>query len=267
VLLNRYIPESPRFLANAGRPDRARAVLAHFTAGRSDALAAIPVQDDDPLPPPRPLQNGLGLILRGRHARITAALLVCGLAWGLVNFGFVLWLPANLQKLALDAQAISRLMAQSALLAVPGIAVVVWLYQRWSSFKTLVLLVALTVVALFVFAAIQLGLLRFEMATIIATVLLLMAISGVIATLVPYAAEIYPVHIRGTGSGLIAAGSKAGGILGAVAGVAGLFDSFLLAAIAIALPMLAAGDMLCRSGVETKGHELEAIQQRLTQSR
>src|SRR5699024_6696044 len=153
---------------------------------------------------------------------------------------FVLWLPANLQKLALDAQAISRLMAQSALLAVPGIAVVVWLYQRWSSFKTLVLLVALTVVALFVFAAIQLGLLRFEMATIIATVLLLMAISGVIATLVPYAAEIYPVHIRGTGSGLIAAGSKAGGILGAVAGVAGLFDSFLLAAIAIALPMLAA---------------------------
>lgn len=267
VLLNRYIPESPRFLAHAGMPDRARVVLARFSGGRSDALTRTHCTDVESLQQQRPLHNGPGDMLQGRHAHITVALLVCGLTWGLVNFGFVLWLPSNLQKLALDAHAARRLMAQSALLAVPGIVVVVWLYQRWSSFKTLVLFVGLTVLALFVFAAIQMGLLRFEMATIVATALLLTAISGVIATMVPYAAEIYPVHIRGTGSGLIAAGSKAGGILGAVAGVAGLFDSFLLSAVAIAVPMLVAGAMLCRSGIETKGHELEAIQQRMTQPR
>jgi putative MFS transporter len=203
---------------------------------------------------------GLRDMLRGRHARITIALMMCGLAWGLVNFGFVLWLPANLHKLGLDARAASALMAQSALLAIPGIAVVVWLYQRWSSFKSLVLFVALTVLALLAFATIEVAGLRAQSFTIAATVLLLIAISGVIATMIPYAAEIYPVHLRGTGSGLIAAGSKAGGILGAGLGVAGVFDSFVVSALVIAVPMLAAGVMLWRGGVETSGRELESIQ-------
>ncbi|WHZ19404.1 MAG: Niacin transporter NiaP [Rhodanobacteraceae bacterium] len=262
VVLNRYIPESPRFLANAGLEDQARGVLARF-AGSSHALvndaesAAAPIME---IHQPR---AGLREMLRGRHARITLALMACGLAWGLVNFGFVLWLPANLQKLGLDAGAAGKLMAQSALLAIPGIAVVVWLYQRWSSFRTLVLFVALTVLALLAFALIELFGLRAQSLTIAATVLLLVAISGVIATMIPYAAEIYPVHLRGTGSGLIAAGSKAGGILGAVLGVAGLFDSFVWSALVIAVPMSIAGTMLWRGGVETSGRELESIQQRL----
>ena len=258
VLLNRFIPESPRFLANAGLPDQARAVLERFAGSAGlveDAAAAVaPIME---IHQPR---VGLRDMLRGRHARITIALMVCGLAWGLVNFGFVLWLPANLHRLGLDASAAGVLMAQSALLAIPGIIVVVWLYQRWSSFKSLVLFVALTVVALFAFAAIEVAGLRAQSFTIVATVLLLVAISGVIATMIPYAAEIYPVHLRGTGSGLIAAGSKAGGILGALLGVAGVFDSFLVSALVIAVPMSAAGAMLWRGGVETRGRELESIQ-------
>ncbi len=263
VLLNRYIPESPRFLAKAGMPDRARAVLARFAGGTHDALVETAGSEVAPVMEIHQPRAGLRDMLRGRHARITLALMMCGLAWGLVNFGFVLWLPANLRKLGVDAYAASQLMAQSALLAIPGIAVVVWLYQRWSSFKSLVLFVGLTVLALFAFAAIEVGRWHAQATTIAATVLLLVAISGVIATMIPYAAEIYPVHLRGTGSGLIAAGSKAGGILGAVLGVAGLFDSFLVSAVVIAVPMLAAGTMLWRGGVETSGYELETIQQQL----
>ena len=262
VLLNRFIPESPRFLANAGLHDHARAVLARF-AGPAGTLAHDAEGEAAPVMEIHRPRAGLREMLRGRHARITLALMVCGLAWGLVNFGFVLWLPANLHKLGLDARAASALMAQSALLAIPGIALVVWLYQRWSSFKSLVLFVALTVLALLVFAAIEVGGLRAQALTIVATVALLVAISGVIATMIPYAAEIYPVHLRGTGSGLIAAGSKAGGILGAVLGVAGLFDSFVWSALVIAVPMTIAGVMLWRGGIETSGHELESIQQTL----
>ena len=258
VLLNRFIPESPRFLANAGLPDQARAVLERFAgpAGLVEGTSGV----DAPIMEIHQPRAGLRGMLRDRHARITIALMVCGLAWGLVNFGFVLWLPANLHRLGLNASAAGALMAQSALLAIPGIGVVVWLYQRWSSFKSLVLFVALAVVALFAFAAIEVGGLRAQSFTIAATVLLLVAISGVIATMIPYAAEIYPVHLRGTGSGLIAAGSKAGGILGAVLGVAGMFDSFLVSALVIAMPMAAAGVMLWRGGVETRGRELESIQ-------
>ena len=261
VLLNRFIPESPRFLANAGLHEQARAVLARFAGspqGLAQHVGASPADLEPHLP-----RAGLFELLRGRHARITLALMVCGLAWGLVNFGFVLWLPANLHKLGLDASAAGVLMAQSALLAIPGIALVVWLYQHWSSFKSLVLFVALTVMALVAFAAIEVLDLRAQSFTIAATVLLLVSISGVIATMIPYAAEIYPVHLRGTGAGLVAAGSKIGGILGALLGVAGVFDSFVVAAIVIAVPMTLAGAMLWRGGVETSGRELEAIQRAL----
>ena len=60
---------------------------------------------------------------------------------------------------------------------------------------------------------------------VLTTALLLVSSSGVIAMLIPYAAEIYPVHLRGTGSGVIAASSKFGGILGAGFGVLGVFGA------------------------------------------
>src|SRR5690348_12008767 len=175
VVLNRFIPESPRFLANAGLDDQARAVLARF-AGSSNALVKDAGAADAPIMEIHHPRAGLREMLHGRHARITLALMMCGLAWGLVNFGFVLWLPANLHKLGLDARAAGALMAQSALLAIPGTAVVVWLYQRWSSFKSLVLFVALTVLALLAFATIEVAGLRAQSFTIAATVLLLIAI-------------------------------------------------------------------------------------------
>ncbi|HKR77080.1 MAG TPA: MFS transporter, partial [Rhodanobacter sp.] len=174
-------------------------------------------------------------------------------------------LPANLARLGVDARDASALLARSALIAVPGTAVVVWLYQRWSSFRSLVLFIALTALALLGFCAIALTGARAETLTIAATVALLVSSGGVIATMLPYSAEIYPVHLRGTGSGLIAASSKAGGILGAGLGVLGLFAHFALSALLIALPMAAAGWLLARHGVETRGHALEAIQRTLSE--
>jgi putative MFS transporter len=88
---------------------------------------------------------------------------------------------------------------------------------------------------------------------VLATVALLVSASGVIATLIPYASEIYPVHLRATGSGLIAASSKLGGILGAGLGVAGLFGDVSLSALAIAAPMLAARAAAARNGIDTRG--------------
>ena len=93
-----------------------------------------------------------------------------------------------------------------------------------------------------------------------ATALLLVSSSGVIAMLIPYAAEIYPVHLRGTGSGVIAASSKFGGILGAGFGVLGVFGHFTMSALLIAIPMAVAAVLLIRSGIETRGRGLEDIQ-------
>ncbi len=258
IFLNRYIPESPRFLANVGLSDEARAVLARFSA--SDAgRADIELAADTVVEVHHP-KTDLRELLRGRYARITWGLLLCGVGWGLVNFGFLLWLPANLSLIGIDAKATSRLLVQSAVLALPAIAVVVWVYQRWSSIRSLVLMTGFTVISLLAFFAIDLMEIRSSAVTTMATVALLSSLSGVIATLIPYAAEIYPVHLRGTGSGLIAASSKAGGIAGAVLGVLGLFNHIMLSAVVIAVPMAIAAFMLARSGVETRGFRLEEIQ-------
>lgn len=262
LVLYRYVPESPRFLSNAGLAHEARAVLRKFSGARG-------LEADDPAHPGAPIIDeqhpvrGTRALLRGRHAPISWGLLVCGVAWGLANFGFLLWLPVNLVELGVDAAGASALLARSALLALPGIAVVIWLYYRWSSFKSLVLFIGLTTLCLLAFAAVAAMALRSPAVTTTLTALLLVGISGVIAMLIPYAAEIYPVHLRGTGSGVVAAASKAGGILGAALGVLGFFGLFELSALLIALPMAVSGVMLWRAGVETRGRGLEEIQSAL----
>jgi putative MFS transporter len=268
LVLNRWIPESPRFLSNAGLETQARAVLAKF-AGRA-ATRAVETDDArhpgapvlDAPPPPATLRQ----LLHGRHARITWGLLVCGLAWGLVNFGFVLWLPVNLAQLGVDPKAASALLARSAVYALPGIAIVIWLYHRWSSVRTLVLFIALTTLSLLAFAAMAWAGLRSSAATVACTAALLVSVSGVIAMLIPYAAEIYPVHLRGTGSGVIAASSKFGGILGAGFGVLGLLGQFTVSALMIAVPMAISGVLLWRAGIETRGQRLEDIEAQLALS-
>ena len=266
VILNRWIPESPRFLSNAGLESQARAVLARF-AGASSAELAIEREDDADdastvIDEQHPVA-GMRELLRGRHARITRGLVTCGVAWGLANFGFLLWLPVNLVNLGVDAHGASTLLARSAVLALPGIVVVVWLYQRWSSIRSLVLFIALSTIALLVFAAMGVMQLKSAMATTFVTAALLVSVSGVIAMLIPYAAEIYPVQLRGTGSGVVAASSKFGGILGAGLGVLGFFEHFALSALLIAIAMAVSAVMLLRSGIETRGQRLEEIQETL----
>ena len=267
IFLNRYIPESPRFLSNAGLENEARDVLRKFSG--PDAAAIEPDVSADASQPLIDEQHpvvGMRQLLQGRHASISWGLVMCGIAWGLANFGFLLWLPTNLVELGVDASSTSALLARSAVFALPGIGLVIWLYHRWSSIKSLVLFIALSTLSLLAFFVMGVVQLQSATATVVATVALLVSVSGVIAMLIPYAAEIYPVHLRATGSGVIAAASKFGGILGAGLAILGFFEHFVLSAVLIAVPMAVSGVMLMRSGIETRGHRLEDIQRALSKA-
>jgi putative MFS transporter len=253
ILLSRLLPESPRFLAGAGLHDQARAVLARYAG---DAVEA----DADTTHAAAPQDAGMQALLRGGYAPLTIGMLVAGIGWGLANFGFLLWLPTNLRAMGMDAATATALLARTAIIALPGTLAVIWLYHRWSTVKTLVTFIALSSLSLTAFFVLgRLGV-NSAAALTLATIALLVSISGVIATLIPYASEIYPVHLRATGSGLIAAGSKLGGILGAGLGVAGLFGNVSLAALVIAVPMALGAILLARNGIDTRGRRLEDIQ-------
>lgn len=254
IFLNRYIPESPRFLANQGFTSRATAILARFGAQLkftdADELAREPLAADS---------SSLFQLMRGPYGRLTFGLLGTGTAWGLVNFGFLLWLPSNLRDMGMDAESANGLLAKSGFIALPGILAVIWLYHSWSSIRTLVLFILLTAISLGAFLVLGLLHLNSTLAITLATAGLLVSASGVIAMLIPYAAEIYPVHFRGTGAGLVAASSKFGGILGAACGILGLFGQLAIAAAVIALPLLIFALLLAYSGIDTRGRQLEDI--------
>jgi putative MFS transporter len=256
VFLDRFIPESPRYLAGMGLHAEARAVLQRYAAAPDAAGDATHAPEDDELK----ASTGAWALLRGPHARISVGLLLGGVAWGLANFGFLLWLPTNLRTMGLDGDTVSGLLARSAVLALPGIGVVVWLYHRWSSIRALALFLALTTASLLAFWALAATGTRSQGLVLAATVALLLTSSGVIAMLIPYAAEIYPVHSRGTGSGLVAAASKFGGIVGAGVGVVGGFAHLAESALAIAILMGASAVLLLRAGIDTRGQRLEEIQ-------
>lgn len=255
ILLNHFIPESPRFLLLHGRVQEAREVMKRF--GGAAALANPPDQPGTRTP--------ARILLRPPFLGPTLTLNFVALIWGLVNFGFLLWLPSDLRARGYSAATADGLMALSSLIALPTAFLTAWLYNRWSTRNTLVLSCGVTTLALAGLAMVDHGFSFADGNLVLLIALLMFGCSGIIGMLLPYGAENYPLQVRGRGTGLVAGSSKFGGIGAQVFSLSGLVPQLATAALVLALPVAVSGILIARFGAETRGRKLEALDDQLAQ--
>jgi MFS transporter, putative metabolite:H+ symporter len=235
IVLNRWIPESPRYLIAAGQRAAAERIMARYGAGFLSA-------DDDRArelnAPDTDLRNGFVRLFTAPFLGTSLAITIMAAGIGLVTFGFQLWIPTNLQHLGFTAVNTDYTVRNAALIGLPVTLAVAWLYGFWSTRKTITLLGVLTVVTLFwfMFAGDSLA---HQHALL--TGLLVVPLSGtgaVVAVLFAYASEVYPTRVRSLGTGHAAAMAKAGGVL--IIGVvvaAATIPSMALTALIGAIPL------------------------------
>ncbi|TAN46935.1 MAG: MFS transporter [Methylococcaceae bacterium] len=265
LYLNRWIPESPRFLLEQGNHEAARAVMSRFgivleegKAGDTPAIVTAVTRTGD--------DTKFWELFRTPYLLQTFTIVFYGLGWGFINWGFLTFLPTVLRNAGFQAGNASILLFYSALAAIPGTALVAFLYGKWSGKKTMILFATLTVAVMVVFALLSTDLGSLSQSVIIgASMALMVSSTAVISMLSPYAAEVYPTHLRGTGSGVAAGGSKLGGmvgppIMGALLTSSG---SAMLPILIMAVPMGLAALLLCFTGLETRNRGLEQISAKL----
>ena len=248
ILCNALIPELPRFLMRRGHMGEVRAIAQRF---------GVPLDLREPAE--ASAVDSTRALLRPPFWSTTATLNLAGLAWGLINFGLLLWLPAELRARGYSVAGSDVLLFQSTLIALPTMFVVAWLYARWSTKWTLCVLTVLTAVALLGLSLIDSNLPLFRDNPIGLFSLLMVGVNGIIAVLLPYSAENYPVLVRGRGTGLVAGSSKLGGLVAQAATVAALVPGLGMAAVALAFPMAVSAGLVARYGKETRNRRLEDL--------
>jgi putative MFS transporter len=134
-----------------------------------------------------------------------------------------------------------------------------WLYSRWSSKWTLVATIVLTLAGL-AGALLPGAVLRSDVVVVGIIALLIVGSNGMIAVLLPYAAENYPLGIRGRATGLVAGSSKFGGVAVQSFALVGLIPTLSGGALALLGPMLLSGVLVAYAGRETRGRSLRELE-------
>jgi MFS transporter, putative metabolite:H+ symporter len=250
IFLNVFIPESPKFLLALGRVREGHLVLRRFGCiVHATAVARAPASAASA--PRRAVPRA--------YVAQTIALSVAALAWGLINFGLLLWMPAHLVAKGYSMGLSSGLLASSALIAVPTVFAAAWLYSAWSTKGALLAAIALCGAGL-------LGLVQLELAApanaspVLVIALLIVGINGIIAMLLPYTAESYPLQVRGRATGWVAACTKAGGLAAQLLSLLGLAPGLAWAALLALVPVLLSLGLVLRYGTETKGRDLRDLE-------
>lgn len=223
ILLNGAIPESPAFLSMTGRMEEARRIADRFGAQARGGDGA------------RTGRNR-GASRKVPHPLLRTTLGVTAFAWGLVNFGLLLWIPADLAAMGHDVRSTATILAHSAMLALPTVLLAAPLYALASRKTALIGAIGVDVAGICGVILLSAGAIADPTWPV---ALLIVGSNASLAMLLPYTAEAFPVAIRGRATGSVAAFSKAGGLLPQLLAVLAVIPRLDLAAAAALVPAIA----------------------------
>ncbi len=253
VLLNRWIPESPRFLLQHGRDSEATTVMQRYGA------VVVNVAESE-LDLEERVHGGYWQLFRNPFRGLTAVLVMLALGIGIVQYGFQQWIPSNLQTLGYDEVDASKVLRDSALIGFPLNFPIALLYGFWSSRKTIILMAVLTAAALLGFVVAGKGVGENRGLLHVLLIVPIWGISSLTAVTAAYASEIYPTRVRAHGTGLSSAATKLGGVLILAAVAASVAPpSIAVTAVLGAVPIIVAIIFITVFGVETRKKGLEQI--------
>jgi putative MFS transporter len=199
---------------------------------------------------------------RGLFGKL-AALSIAAISWGLINFGLLLWLPTDLVAKGYSMAVSSKLLAESSLIAFPTVFAAAWLYSRWSTKGAVIAFVAITIAGLFGILGLEL---RGHGSPVLPVALMIVGTNGVIAMLLPYTAESFPMRVRGRATGWVAACSKVGGVAAQFLAIIAFIPPLGVSAEIIAVPTALGLLLLIVYGKETRGRDLRDLDETLIHS-
>jgi putative MFS transporter len=249
IFLGVFIPESAKYLLSRGRSAEAEAVMARFGSRKLVRQQPEPIEVDSHLPSAQLWTRSL--------VGKTAALSIAAVAWGLINFGLLLWLPSALVEQGYSMGVSSQLLAKSALIAFPTVFLCALMYSRWSTRYSLICMVGITLLGLIWVLLLET---RLGGSPIFPVALLIVGSNGLLAILLPYASESYPLRIRGRATGWVAACTKGGGVLAQTLSISALVPPIGTAALLVTAPTFIAMILLLRFGTETRGMDLNELE-------
>jgi putative MFS transporter len=252
IVLNRWIPESPRFLLQHGRDAEARAIMERYGA-------AI-VEEESELEVEKHVTSRWGQLFAQPFLGLSIVVLLLGIGIGMVQYGFQQWIPSNLQNLGFGEVDASKILRDSALIGFPLNLPIAWLYGFWSGKKTIILMAIATAAALMGFVIAGDSVADNRVLLYVLLIVPIWGISSLTAVVAAYAAEVYPTRIRSRGTGLAAGATKFGGVMilatvAAAIAAPSIAMTALLGAVPITLAVLAT----IAFGIETKKKQLERI--------